>query len=86
MENKIIVKYSEKEIESFQPDTPSFDKLKDFIIENKDCFDANLLSCECDKEGFDIDTFTKTLKESIQNELEFLKINKQKYEEALKNI
>ncbi len=82
MENNIRIFYGNDEIESISPNTPTFEKLKDFIIKHVEDLDDDLIKCSCEKTDFDIKTFEKAIKESIKAELDNLKINKSKFEEA----
>lgn len=86
MENNIRIFYGEEEIESISPNTPTFEKLKDFMIKHVDDLDADLIKCSCDKTDFDIKTFERAIKESIKVELDNLKINKSKFEEAKRSL
>ncbi len=91
MENDIYVYYGENLIEEnlieiISPNTPSFEKLKNFVITNQETLNLDLITCKCGKKDFDIQTFQKAIKEAIKFEIKMLRINKEKFDEAMKSL
>ncbi len=85
MANNIIIKYGEKIVAELNPDTPSLDSLVKFITDDQD-IDVSLIKCECLTEGFDSDFFEQAIKEAVAEELKCLKLEKERFDAAMKNF
>jgi len=66
-------------------DSPNFDDIIKFVIENPD-FELDKLKIECSEENFDDETFKAALIESLTEIKDKLKIEKEKYDNLLKAI
>ena len=85
MANNIIIKYGDKKVAELNPDTPCLDDLVKFITDNQD-IDISLIKCECLTDGFDSDFFEQAIKEAVTEELKCLKLEKDKFDVAMKNF
>lgn len=84
--DNIEVLYNNEIVETINPNNPSLDKLKDFVLDHRKDLNVDLIKCSCDKENFDNETFIKVLKESIKEELENLKLNEESFQNSMKEI
>lgn len=74
-----------EKIFSISNDSPSFDDIIKFIIENPD-YDLNEIKIDCSEKNFDNDTFKFALVESLIEIKEKLKIEKDKYDSLLRDL
>ncbi len=84
--NSISIKVIfDKNTYSISNDSPNFDDIIKFVIENPD-FELDKLKIECSEENFDDETFKAALIESLTEIKDKLKIEKEKYDNLLKAI
>ncbi len=85
MDNQIRIKYKGNLVATLSSDTPSLDELVKFIVETKN-IELDAIKCECDEENFDCSYFEQAIKDVIADENNKLKIDDEKFQEAISKI
>ncbi|MEG0504305.1 MAG: hypothetical protein RR547_06630 [Raoultibacter sp.] len=67
-------------------DNPNVESLVCKIVELKDTLNVDSIFVKCELEGFDSISFTEVVKESSRQFLETLRLEHDKYEQAMSNI
>ena len=80
----IIVIFDKKTF-TISNDSPNFDEVIKFVIENPD-FELDKIKIECSEENFDDETFKAAMVESLVEIKDKVKIEKDKYDNLLKFI
>lgn len=84
MENKIVIKFNEREKVEIDSDTPQFDSLVNYIVLHLDDNYDNI-QIEVSDNKFDKEIFKASLIQTIKEVVGQLKINKEKYDNSLKS-
>ena len=84
--NSISIKVIfDKKTFTISNDSPNFDEVIKFVIENPD-FELDKIKIECSEENFDDETFKAAMVESLVEIKDKVKIEKDKYDNLLKSI
>lgn len=84
--NSISIKVIfDKKTFTISNDSPNFDEVIKFVIENSD-FELDKIKIECSEENFDDETFKTAMVESLVEIKDKVKIEKDKYDNLLKSI
>ena len=84
--NSISIKIIfDKKTFTISNDSPNFDEVIKFVIENPD-FELDKIKIECSEENFDDETFKAAMVESLVEIKDKVKIEKDKYDNLLKTI
>ena len=80
----IVIKIEQKEF-IISNDSPNFSELLEFYINNSECNIKNIM-VECENENFDSDLFKETIIDTLKEIKEKLKLEKDKWEERIKQL
>lgn len=82
MANEITILYKGEIITKLKTNTPSLSELVKFVTDTEN-IDVSQITCECSTENFDADFFAQAVRETIEEELSSLKLNKDKYDQFI---